>query len=91
MNYLTKDRHIDNNFYRLTTQEAKALCSGQLPKIGYEKRVEVEGFVCWVTRTTITPYDKERFYPPQQVWALHRTYAGKPIGPFPLKIASVWD
>ncbi len=36
-------QHIDNNFYRLSAQQAKYLsCDGELPRLGYEKRASSE-------------------------------------------------
>jgi hypothetical protein len=63
--YLTKARLIDNNFYRLTAKEAKALCGGRLPRVGYDKRVAVDGYLCWVEQTVVGG---------RVVWALHNSY-----------------
>lgn len=43
--------YIDNGFYRIHARRALTLCEMHLPKFGYEKKVQFQGFAWWIART----------------------------------------
>ena len=46
-----KTIYIDNGFYQISEKDARKLCDGTLPRVGYEKLIAVDDHHFWVART----------------------------------------
>jgi len=77
-------KYIDTGFWEISAKRAATLCSGKLPRHGYEKFAEVDGLKLVVTRTRIL--DRQTLQDYRMVWAMRLDIRGLVHDRFPLNV-----